>query len=90
MELYRNDIVDIGDLIDIFKFYDMDSKLASLFIARLLYPVKVLDLLEAQIENKDKNFNLKYSIEKEMLKIKKAYIYFREKYNIRPIDWLEL
>ena len=90
VELYRNDIVDIGDLIDIFKFYDMDSKLASLFIARLLYPVKVLDLLEAQIENKDKNFNLKYSIEKEMLKIKKAYIYFREKYNIRPIDWLEL
>ena len=22
-------------------------------------------------------------------KIKKAYIYFKEKYNIRPIDWLD-
>lgn len=90
VELYRNDFVDIDDLIDIFQFYDVDYKIASLFVARLLYPVKVLDLLESQIENKEKNLNLKYSIEKEVLKIKKAYIYFRKKYNIRPIEWLEL
>ena len=90
VELYRNDIVDIKDLIDIFQFYDIDYKIAALFIARLLYPVNVLDSLESQIQNKDKNLNLKYYIEKEILKIKKAYIYFRKKYNVRPIDWLEL
>lgn len=89
VELYKNNYIDITDLISIIEFYKFDDKLAALFIARLLYPSDVFDLLEENIEFKEKNFKINYSVEKEVNKIKKAYLYFKQKYNIRPISWLD-
>jgi hypothetical protein len=89
VELYRNDVLDFNDLVDVLEYYQIDYKIASFFIARLLYPVRLMDLLEDNIGSRDKDFRLSCSVEKELSKIKKAYIYFKEKYNIRPIDWLD-
>lgn len=90
VELYKNNVVEFVDLISVMDFYRIDAKIASLFMARLMYPSGVLDALEENMEHKDKDFKINYSIERELLKIKKAYLYFKEKYNIRPICWLEL
>lgn len=90
VELYKNNYIDITDLSEIIEFYKFDDKLAALFIARLLYPSSVFDLLEENVELREKNFKINYSVEREINKIKKAYLYFKQKYNIRPISWLDL
>ena len=90
VELYKNNAVEFLDLVSILEFYRMDTKIATLFMARLMYPSEILDALEENVDKKDKSFKINYSIEKEVLKIKKAYLYFKKKYNIRPIYWLEL
>lgn len=87
-ELYKSDLLDFGNLLDCLQYYFVDTKTASIFVARLLYPAKIFDLLEENIDKKDKNFKIQYCIEKELIKIKKVYEYFFEKYNIRPIAWL--
>lgn len=89
VELYRNDFINLAGLIELLEFYKIDSKLATIFIARLMYPVNVFDALEENVEKKEKNLKLNYFIEKEFYKIKNVYQFFREKYNIRPINWLE-
>ena len=90
VELYRNDFLRFEDLIEILNYYNLDIKLASIFVARILYPVNIIDVLEENIYLKDNNLKLKYNFEKEIAKIKKIYFYFKEKYNIRPIIWLEM
>ena len=90
VELYKNNVIEFLDLVSILEFYRMDTKIATLFMARLMYPSEILDALEENVDKKDKSFRINYSIEKEVLKIKKAYLYFKKKYNIRPIYWLEL
>ncbi len=89
-ELYKNNVIDFTNLISIFEYYRLDAKIATLFVARLLYPSEVLDALEDNLEEKEKTFKINYFPEKELLKIKKAYLYFKDKYNIRPIYWLEI
>jgi len=88
-ELYKNDFISFSELIELFEYYNFDSKLASVFVARMLYPAEVLDLLEENIRRKDIGFRLHYNIEKELNKIKKIYKYLKDKYNIRVINWLE-
>lgn len=89
IELYRNDFLKFDDFIDIIKYYELDKKTATICIARLLYPCEQLDLLEKNIFYRNISFKLDYSIEKEYMKIKKVYEYFKTQYNIRPINWLE-
>ena len=89
-ELYKNDFLTFSELIDFFDYYKLDNKTASLFMARVLYPANVLDLLEDNIQKKEISFNLNYSIGKEFQKIKKVYLHLRQIYNIRPIDWLDV
>ena len=88
-ELYRNDVIGLEELVYCLNFYEIDCKIASLFIARIMYPIKILDLLDDELMV-EKNIKQEYSIPKEIIKIKKAYVYFKNKYNIRPIDWLEI
>ena len=88
-ELYRNSNINYNVLVECLDFYNFSTKEVSLFIARIMYPVQILDLIERNIEKKEKNFNLNFHINNELLKIKKVYLFFREVYHIRPISWLE-
>ena len=88
-ELYRNDLIPFDILVACFESYNFDVKVASLFLARLMYSINVLDSVEENVYSKGKNFKVDYSVKKEINKIKKVYLYFKEKYNIRPIVWLE-
>lgn len=89
IELYKCNILTFSDLIDLFEYYKLDSKLASYVMVRYLYPGKILDELENNINKNDSGFKLKYNFEIELQKTKKIYLYLKEKYNIRPINWLE-
>ena len=88
-ELYKNDYLSFEELQQKLNFYHLDSKSASVFVARMLYPNSVFDLLENNYYDKNASLNIVYNIEKEMMKIKKIYLHFKQIYNIRPIDWLE-
>ena len=87
-ELYKSDFLSFEELEEKLELYNWDSKLSSVFIARLLYPNKIFDMLEQNFLNKNASFNIQFNIEKETMKLKKAYLYFKQVYNIRPIDWL--
>lgn len=89
IELYKNDIIDFDTLIESLEYYQLDSKLASVIIARLLYPSFVFDCLEENYYSSNQNLKINYNIEKETLKIKKVYWYYKKKYQIRPILWLD-
>ena len=89
VELYKNDFFTVESLVEVLKFYEIDSKIASLFLSRLLYPSSIFDQIEnSELSNSNK-FKIDFNIEKECVKIKNVYTYFRKKYNIRPISWLE-
>ena len=49
-ELYKNNVIDFANLISILEYYRLDSKIATLFVARLLYPSEVFDALEDNLE----------------------------------------
>ena len=87
VELYKNDFIDYRSMVNALEYYEIDSKLASVIVARVLYPTRVFDLLEDGYYDTCKKIN--YSIEKEIAKIKNVYLYFKKKYRIRPILWLE-
>lgn len=89
VELYKNDFIQFDELLYLFEYYNMEIKTASLFMARLLYPGEIFDRLDDNIKEKSTSFKLVYNIEREMQKIKKVYLYLKDKYGIRPIIWLE-
>jgi len=89
-ELYRNNFISFEQLESLLQYYKFDTKVSSIFVARLLYSINILDIIEENIYTKEKNFKLDYDIDKEFNKIKKVYLYFKDKYNIRPILWLEV
>lgn len=89
VDLYKNDFLQFDALVDLLEYYDIEQKLASIFIARLMYPGEIFDALEENIYKKGVSFRLEYNIEKESQKIKKIYLYFKDRFKVRPIDWLE-
>ncbi len=89
VELYKSNFLHFDDLVSLLDYYKMESKLASLFMSRILYPAKIFDCLEEKVIKKEQNFKINYNIENEMQKIKKIYKYLKDKYNIRPINWLD-
>ena len=88
-ELYKNNCIEYSELIEILECYKLDEKLASIMMARLLYPCKIFDLLDGDVVKKDVNLKIDYSIEKEFAKLKKIYVFLRTQYKIMPIVWLE-
>ena len=89
-DLYKCELLMFDEFAELLKFYSVDSKVASVLMARILYPVNIFDDLETNLLKKSVSFNLKYNIEKELNKIKKIYSHLKYEYNIRPIDWLEV
>lgn len=88
VQLYKSNFIQFEDLVEMMNYYEIDTKLASLLMCRVLYPRKILDLLQNNSYEKNIGFKIEYNIEKEFLKIRKLYIYLRKTYKIRPIDWL--
>ena len=84
--LYQNNVLTIDDLSKYLDLYRFDPISIKMLMARILYRCDIFDLLESR-ENVFKN-NI-FVVTKEMEKIKKAYSLLKNKYNIRPIDWLE-
>lgn len=89
IDLYRNDFFSFEEFENNINVYEIDVKIASILMARMLYPVVVFDIIEENIAIKEKGLKLNFSIYKEFIKIKNVYLFFRKKYNIRPIIWLE-
>ncbi len=89
VELYRNEYIFLEELVEVFFDFGFDAFDASLFLARLLYPASIFDVIEDIVDNKVCDAKMEYDINKELSKIKKVYLFFREKYNIHPILWLE-
>lgn len=88
-ELYKSGYIEFEKMIEFIQYYNLDNKLASVFMARLLYPSNVFDLLDLD-ENKKSTFKLNVNIEKELIKLKKIYKFIKQKYNVRPIGWLDV
>lgn len=89
VDLYQNNFITFTEFVSFVEYYQLDNKTASLFMARLLYPAKVFDLLEENANKKETGFRIQYNIQKELCKFKKIYLFLKEKYNIRPINWLD-
>lgn len=83
-ELYKKDLLQYQDFLLFLDYYKIDSKIASLLMCKILYNYEMFDTI-AESTKKKIDFNL----EREMMKVKKIYKYLKDKYNIRPIDWLE-
>lgn len=88
-ELYKNDYLSFNDFCEMLNYYKINSMIATIIISRILYPIKVFDLLEDNVSKKEIKFKIEYNIEKEFIKLKKIYLFIKDKYKIRPIDWLE-
>lgn len=88
-ELYKNNCIDYSEMSSMLERYGLNEKQATILMARLLYPCKIFDLLECNLNNKNANLKINYSIEKEFVKLKKIYLFLRKRYKIRPIIWLE-
>lgn len=87
--LYQNNMINIMELEALLDVYNIDTKGASFLLARILYKCDVFDYLEKKKDIERKVDVLDVDIEKEVEKIKKAYHLLKNKFDIRPIDWLE-
>lgn len=94
-ELYRNDIIDLNQLLDLTKQYQYQIKDYQYLLARVLFPVSVFDVLEDIYLDKnydytDTIYNAIQAQEKHIQKVKILYKTMIQSMNIRPIRWLDL
>ena len=87
--LYENDQIDFSKFTMIINDYHLDIIGASFLLARLLYRFDVFDLIEKKRDITSSNRSFNFHIEREIDKIKRVYLYLKNQYSIRPIDWLE-
>ena len=91
-ELYKNDIVTFEELILLFSLHPFTSKDYSYFMARLLFPSTLFDMLEKHYQKRDdltEDLNDYYlNINIQIEKIKKIHSYLVSNYGIRKINWL--
>lgn len=88
-ELYKNDLLQYSEFLSILNYYEINSKIASLLMCKILYNYEMFDLLDGNIKSTNEITKFDFNLEKEIMKTKKIYKFLKEKYNIRPIDWLE-
>ena len=87
--LYQRDMITVEDLDLLIKKFNLDSKNVSFLLSRIMYRCDVFDFLEETKDIESSNDCIDLSIEKEVIKIKKAYSLFKKYFNIRTIEWLE-
>ena len=92
-ELYKFELINMENLIDVLSRINLNAKEASLLMARLLFPTRIFDLLE---ENYLKNGNItSRAIEycncasREITRLKNIHRFLVNFYHIRPIKWLQ-
>lgn len=92
-ELYKFELINMEDFINVLSNINLTAKEASLLMARLLFPTRIFDLLE---ENYMKNGNItNRAIEycacanREITRLKNIHRFLVQKYQIRPIKWLQ-
>lgn len=87
--LYQNDYISFEEFKSLILKYNLTIEGASFLFARLLYRCDVFDFVERKRDIDSKDEKVKFNLEKEMNKIKKAYSLLKHMYSIRPLDWLE-
>ena len=92
-ELYKFELIGMEEFINILDHIKLNTKEASLLMARLLFPTKIFDLLE---ENYMQTGNitsraLEYCscATREITRLKNVHRFLVNKFQIRPIKWLE-
>lgn len=92
-ELYKNDLITLDRLYDLFKYYNLTIQDASILLARCLFPNQIFDILEDYYELKKdvraRINNMEDNISKKEIKLKKIHSFLVKHYSIRPISWLE-
>ena len=92
-ELYKANKLTIEEIVRCLDYYSLDLVEASVFMARILYPTRLFDMLEKHyIDRKNiKKEILDYRItcEMELIRIRNIHHYLLRNYNIRPLAWLE-
>ena len=94
-ELYKNDIIDLNQLIELTKKYQYKINEYQYLLARILFPVSVFDILEDIYLDKNYDYtDLIYkAIQSQQQHIKKVKTFYKtmiNEVNIRPIRWLDL
>lgn len=87
--LYQKDYISVDELLSILDYYNFDVKTATFLFARILYRADVFDFIETKRTFDASDQKIEFNLEKEMKKIKRVYVHLRNKYSIRPLDWLE-
>ena len=85
----QNNYISFNEFVNIIETYNLDIIKATFLMSRILYRVDVFDYLENKKSSFEENQKINFNIEVEFMKIKKAYKYLKEKYFIRPIEWIE-
>jgi len=87
--LYQKDLITIQELEMLVKQYNFDVKGISFLLSRIMYRCDIFDYLENKKEIEHSSEHIDLNVEKEIIKIKKAYSLFKKYFNIRTIEWLE-
>lgn len=92
-ELYKFELIGMEEFINVLSHVELTTKEASLLMARLLFPTRIFDLLE---ENYMRTGNitsraLEYCAcaTREITRLKNIHRYLVNRYQIRPIKWLQ-
>ena len=85
VQLYMAEELELDQFIKLINYYGTDKQEASYLMARLLNPTYLFDDIFNFLPDKKAMHN----IEKELIKIKKVYLYLRYTFNIKIINWLE-
>lgn len=92
-ELFKSNLISVEKLIEVFNLYQINSKDASIFFSRVLYPSDFFDLLIDEYEKRGDIFrhieNYYFSMKENLQRIKKIHSYLTKNYGIRKINWID-
>lgn len=93
-ELYKNNLININQLLNICYFYNYQIDEYQYLLARILFPTCIFDVLEdITTENINNDYskqiyNVIENYQRQIFKIKECYNTIINMMNIRPINWI--
>ena len=91
-ELYKNEEIEIDQLISVLYEYQSNPKEVSILLSRVLYPTRLFDLIEDHYQKRGditKEIERYYrDASRQIERIKKLHNYLVNNYGIRKINWL--
>lgn len=92
-ELYKEEIIEDNELLELLKKYDVNIKEVMILFARIMFPNDYFDMLESYYERKIDIFEYRElicdGINKKMKRIKNLHLKLISFYNIREIEWIK-